>query len=133
MKRVTTGEAVLQSTTTKRVVSFRLDLGEFEEWRETARLDGRTLSNWIVTKCRAAVGMPGPLPMPDLPKISEEVAVDSKPRVRVRQGQKSDPTTLPDAYNPAVTEKILADGICVHGATKWKCKKWGCPNYENAR
>jgi hypothetical protein len=24
-------------------------------------------------------------------------------------------------------------GLCDHGAEKWKCKKWGCPNYEYAR
>ncbi len=115
MKHDTAAEPVVQSLTTKRVVSFRLDTNEFEEWRETARLDGRTLSNWIVTKCRVAVGMPGPLPTPDLKKISKGVAVDSKPRVRVRREAKT-----PLAVDPVITGPVVDVTLDFDAPTKRK-------------
>lgn len=44
------------------VTSFRMPPGELEQIRDAARAEGLTMSEWIRNACKAALGMPVPLP-----------------------------------------------------------------------
>jgi len=95
----------------KRVVNFRLDDGELTKWRAAAEAEGRTVSNWIVMKCREAIAEP--------PKISDGGVELDKPILPRARSAKRNHVNVP----PEGLKKGRCTYLAIAGTKCPRCKE----------